>query len=197
MFLWAMAILIDQPHAFLPESYQSSSVFLVLRGGTFSTQPLTVPSTVTRSHLSTFVRPSSQKESLKHWPASFIRRFFAILMAIFRCIILVFSKNTSILNHEKWRPPKQTLWRFVFKLWRRTWPPLFDHQAAAAKTVGIVGPATVGGMMPGRFRIGNAGGAVETLGLRRRWFWGAKVKNNGLRCCLIRLPYNRFYSTDF
>jgi len=37
------------------------------------------------------------------------------------------------------------------------------HQAAAAKGVGIIGPATVGGMMPGRFRIGNAGGAVENL----------------------------------
>jgi len=37
------------------------------------------------------------------------------------------------------------------------------HKAAAAKGVGIIGPATVGGMMPGRFRIGNAGGAVENL----------------------------------
>jgi len=37
------------------------------------------------------------------------------------------------------------------------------HIAAAAKGVGIIGPATVGGMMPGRFRIGNAGGAVENL----------------------------------
>jgi len=34
---------------------------------------------------------------------------------------------------------------------------------AAVKGVGIIGPATVGGMMPGRFRIGNAGGAVENL----------------------------------
>ena len=38
-------------------------------------------------------------------------------------------------------------------------------QEAAKKAVGIIGPATVGGMMPGRFRIGNAGGAVETPGL--------------------------------
>lgn len=37
------------------------------------------------------------------------------------------------------------------------------HLAAAKKNVGIIGPATVGGMMPGRFRIGNAGGAVENL----------------------------------
>merc|ERR1719436_1249538 len=37
------------------------------------------------------------------------------------------------------------------------------HEAAAKKRVGILGPATVGGMMPGRFRIGNAGGAVENL----------------------------------
>ena len=36
---------------------------------------------------------------------------------------------------------------------------------AAKKGVGIIGPATVGGMMPGRFRIGNAGGAVELLGM--------------------------------
>ena len=37
-----------------------------------------------------------------------------------------------------------------------------SSQEAAKKAVGIIGPATVGGMMPGRFRIGNAGGAVET-----------------------------------
>jgi len=37
------------------------------------------------------------------------------------------------------------------------------HQEAAKRGVGIIGPATVGGMMPGRFRIGNAGGAVENL----------------------------------
>lgn len=37
------------------------------------------------------------------------------------------------------------------------------HHEAAKKAVGIIGPATVGGMMPGRFRIGNAGGAVENL----------------------------------
>eukprot|EP00434_Breviolum_minutum_P031884 symbB.v1.2.028199.t1/scaffold2966.1/size66338/4 len=37
------------------------------------------------------------------------------------------------------------------------------HHEAAKRGVGIIGPATVGGMMPGRFRIGNAGGAVENL----------------------------------
>merc|ERR1711972_1099844 len=34
---------------------------------------------------------------------------------------------------------------------------------AAELGVGIIGPATVGGVMPGRFRIGNAGGSVENL----------------------------------
>ena len=44
------------------------------------------------------------------------------------------------------------------------WLFAFPSQEAAQKKVAILGPATVGGMMPGRFRIGNAGGAVETLG---------------------------------
>jgi len=37
------------------------------------------------------------------------------------------------------------------------------HLEAKKRGVGIIGPATVGGVMPGRFRIGNAGGAVENL----------------------------------
>ncbi|CAJ1403459.1 unnamed protein product [Effrenium voratum] len=37
------------------------------------------------------------------------------------------------------------------------------HVEAAKAQVAIIGPATVGGIMPGRFRIGNAGGAVENL----------------------------------
>ncbi|CAE7313191.1 Acly [Symbiodinium sp. CCMP2456] len=37
------------------------------------------------------------------------------------------------------------------------------HYEAEKVGVAIIGPATVGGMMPGRFRIGNAGGAVENL----------------------------------
>ncbi|CAK9090544.1 unnamed protein product, partial [Durusdinium trenchii] len=37
------------------------------------------------------------------------------------------------------------------------------HFEANQRGVAIIGPATVGGMMPGRFRIGNAGGAVENL----------------------------------
>ena len=43
--------------------------------------------------------------------------------------------------------------------------PWVCSKEAAKKGVGIIGPATVGGMMPGRFRIGNAGGAVELLGM--------------------------------
>ncbi|CAK0844399.1 unnamed protein product, partial [Prorocentrum cordatum] len=41
------------------------------------------------------------------------------------------------------------------------------HQEAAKRKVDILGPATVGGIAPGRFRIGNAGGAVENLLLAR------------------------------
>merc|ERR1711937_1079130 len=34
---------------------------------------------------------------------------------------------------------------------------------AEAEGVGIIGPATVGGITPGRFRIGNTGGAIENI----------------------------------
>ena len=52
----------------------------------------------------------------------------------------------------------------VFLWFSYGFPMVFpgSSQEAAKKAVGIIGPATVGGMMPGRFRIGNAGGAVET-----------------------------------
>merc|ERR1719460_1337102 len=36
-------------------------------------------------------------------------------------------------------------------------------QVAEEKKVGIIGPATVGGITPGSFRIGNTGGAIENL----------------------------------
>merc|ERR1719420_2523015 len=36
-------------------------------------------------------------------------------------------------------------------------------KAAEEKKVGIIGPATVGGITPGSFRIGNTGGAIENL----------------------------------
>jgi ATP citrate (pro-S)-lyase len=36
-------------------------------------------------------------------------------------------------------------------------------QEAEQKKVGIIGPATVGGITPGHFRIGNTGGAIENL----------------------------------
>jgi ATP citrate (pro-S)-lyase len=36
-------------------------------------------------------------------------------------------------------------------------------QKAEEKKVGIIGPATVGGITPGQFRIGNTGGAIENL----------------------------------
>lgn len=47
---------------------------------------------------------------------------------------------------------------------------LLFAKEAAKRGVGIIGPATVGGMMPGRFRIGNAGGAVEFLGMKIQKF---------------------------
>ena len=34
---------------------------------------------------------------------------------------------------------------------------------ARGRQVGIIGPATVGGITPGSFRIGNTGGAIENL----------------------------------
>merc|ERR1711933_305084 len=34
---------------------------------------------------------------------------------------------------------------------------------AESLQVGIIGPATVGGITPGRFRIGNTGGAIENI----------------------------------
>merc|ERR1719181_1774141 len=34
---------------------------------------------------------------------------------------------------------------------------------AHAVGVGIIGPATVGGITPGKFRIGNTGGAIENI----------------------------------
>eukprot|EP00930_Biecheleria_cincta_P016979 TRINITY_DN13627_c0_g1_i1.p1 TRINITY_DN13627_c0_g1~~TRINITY_DN13627_c0_g1_i1.p1 ORF type:complete len:1043 (-),score=190.41 TRINITY_DN13627_c0_g1_i1:246-3374(-) len=47
------------------------------------------------------------------------------------------------------------------------------HVEAAKRGVGIIGPATVGGVMPGRFRIGNAGGAVENLLLAKLYRAGS------------------------
>ena len=39
---------------------------------------------------------------------------------------------------------------------------------AEAKGVGIIGPATVGGIKPGCFRIGNTGGMLDNIAKHSR-----------------------------
>ena len=46
-------------------------------------------------------------------------------------------------------------------------------KAAEAKKVGIIGPATVGGITPGAFRIGNTGGAIENLTMSKLYRAGS------------------------
>merc|ERR1719428_1654127 len=46
-------------------------------------------------------------------------------------------------------------------------------KAAEAKNVGIIGPATVGGITPGKFRIGNSGGAIENLTMSKLYRAGS------------------------
>merc|ERR1711937_1133504 len=44
---------------------------------------------------------------------------------------------------------------------------------AEAEGVGIIGPATVGGITPGRFRIGNTGGAIENITMSKLYRRGS------------------------
>merc|ERR1719436_1363052 len=44
---------------------------------------------------------------------------------------------------------------------------------AEARGVGIIGPATVGGITPGRFRIGNTGGAIENITMSKLYRKGS------------------------
>jgi len=44
---------------------------------------------------------------------------------------------------------------------------------AAALGVGIIGPATVGGITPGKFRIGNTGGAIENITMSKLYRKGS------------------------
>jgi ATP citrate (pro-S)-lyase len=44
---------------------------------------------------------------------------------------------------------------------------------AEALGVGIIGPATVGGITPGRFRIGNTGGAIENITMSKLYRRGS------------------------
>merc|ERR1719434_250925 len=44
---------------------------------------------------------------------------------------------------------------------------------AQAKGVGIIGPATVGGITPGKFRIGNTGGAIENITMSKLYRKGS------------------------
>jgi ATP citrate (pro-S)-lyase len=44
---------------------------------------------------------------------------------------------------------------------------------AEAKGVGIIGPATVGGITPGKFRIGNTGGAIENITMSKLYRKGS------------------------
>merc|ERR1719460_3353230 len=46
-------------------------------------------------------------------------------------------------------------------------------QVAEEKKVGIIGPATVGGITPGSFRIGNTGGAIENLTMSKLYRAGS------------------------
>ena len=47
--------------------------------------------------------------------------------------------------------------------------------------VGIIGPATVGGITPGKFRIGNTGGAIENITMSKLYRKGSVsyVSNSG------------------
>merc|ERR1719258_1027971 len=44
---------------------------------------------------------------------------------------------------------------------------------AESKGVGIIGPATVGGITPGKFRIGNTGGAIENITMSKLYRKGS------------------------
>merc|ERR1719498_201069 len=44
---------------------------------------------------------------------------------------------------------------------------------AQSKNVGIIGPATVGGITPGKFRIGNTGGAIENITMSKLYRRGS------------------------
>merc|ERR1711937_1057526 len=44
---------------------------------------------------------------------------------------------------------------------------------AEAEGVGIIGPATVGGITPGKFRIGNTGGAIENITMSKLYRRGS------------------------
>merc|ERR1719386_504173 len=44
---------------------------------------------------------------------------------------------------------------------------------AEASGVGIIGPATVGGITPGKFRIGNTGGALENITMSKLYRKGS------------------------
>merc|ERR1712084_215975 len=44
---------------------------------------------------------------------------------------------------------------------------------AQEKGVGIIGPATVGGITPGKFRIGNTGGAIENITMSKLYRKGS------------------------
>merc|ERR1719421_1146867 len=44
---------------------------------------------------------------------------------------------------------------------------------AQEKGVGIIGPATVGGITPGKFRIGNTGGAIENITMSKLYRRGS------------------------
>merc|ERR1719498_225738 len=44
---------------------------------------------------------------------------------------------------------------------------------AQSKNVGIIGPATVGGITPGKFRIGNTGGAIENITMSKLYRKGS------------------------
>merc|ERR1711972_667109 len=44
---------------------------------------------------------------------------------------------------------------------------------AETRGVGIIGPATVGGITPGRFRIGNTGGAIENITMSKLYRKGS------------------------
>merc|ERR1712176_1513472 len=46
-------------------------------------------------------------------------------------------------------------------------------KTADEKGVGIIGPATVGGITPGRFRIGNTGGAIENITMSKLYRRGS------------------------
>jgi len=46
-------------------------------------------------------------------------------------------------------------------------------KSAEEKGVGIIGPATVGGITPGKFRIGNTGGAIENITMSKLYRKGS------------------------